>query len=120
MKQSQTHSSAVAAHSLPVRFELTDPEAITVFIAGTFNEWQPDAKAMHAMGNHRWVREIMLPLGTHEYCFVVNGKFRPDPRTMETVANPFGGRNSILKVVGEPELVRYSTAEKLQQNRRKK
>jgi hypothetical protein len=62
----------------------------------------------------------MLPLGTHEYCFVVDGAFRPDPRAAETVPNPFGGRNSILKVVNEPELVRYATAQELQQNGRKK
>jgi hypothetical protein len=27
----------------------------------------------------------------------------PDPQARETVPNPFGGRNSVLKVAGVPE-----------------
>lgn len=34
-------------HLMPVRFEFTHPEADSVYIAGTFNNWQPDAKPMH-------------------------------------------------------------------------
>ena len=121
MTHQQNHGVASEGpHSLPVHFEFSDPDAGSVFIAGTFNNWQPDAKPMHRVGNNRWVRYVMLPLGTHEYCFVVDGAFRPDPRAAETVPNPFGGRNSILKVVNEPELIRYATAEELQQNGRKK
>jgi 1,4-alpha-glucan branching enzyme len=99
------------SHSLPVRFEFTDSVAESVYLAGTFNNWQRDAKRMHPVGNNRWVREIMLPLGVHEYCFVVDGEFRPDPLAPETVPNPFGGQNSLLKVMNEP--VRYATAEEL-------
>lgn len=101
--------------SLPMSFEFTDPDARSVSIAGTFNNWQPDAKIMHPVGNNRWIREVMLPIGTHEYCFVVDGEFRPDPLIAETVPNPFGGRNSILKVVSEPNPVGYATLEQRQQ-----
>ncbi len=87
-----------APQSLPVRFEFTDPSAASVYIAGTFNNWQPDTKPMHAVGNHRWVRETVLPIGIYEYCLVVDGEFRPDPLARESVPNSFGGRNSVLKV----------------------
>jgi len=107
-------------HSLPVRFEFTDLEARSVYIAGTFNNWQPDAKPMHSVGNNRWVRITRLPIGTHEYCLVVDGEFRPDPLAKETVPNAFGGRNSILKVVSTPDPVRYTTQEQLQRDWRNK
>jgi hypothetical protein len=34
---------------------------------------------------------------------VVDGQWMPDPLAKETVPNPFGGRNSILKVASSPE-----------------
>jgi hypothetical protein len=34
----------------PVHFEFTHPTARAVFIAGTFNDWQPEAKPMHPLG----------------------------------------------------------------------
>ncbi|HWN95224.1 MAG TPA: glycogen-binding domain-containing protein [Methylomirabilota bacterium] len=118
MKHNRSYDDvgSAAPHSLPVRFEFTDATAVSVYIAGTFNNWQPDAKPMHPVGNSRWVKQTVLPLGTYEYCLVVDGEFRPDPLVKETVPNPFGGRASILKVVSEPEAVRSSTLELLQRN----
>jgi hypothetical protein len=102
-KQNYDFAQGDGPQSLPVRFEFIDANAGSVYIAGTFNNWQPDAKPMHPVGNCRWVRETILPIGTYEYCLVVDGKFRPDPRAPETVENPFVGRASILKVMSEPE-----------------
>ncbi len=83
---------------VPVRFEFTHPTATAVGIAGTFNDWHPEAKAMHPFGNGRWLKETALPPGNYEYCLVVDGRWMPDPLAKETVPNPFGGRNSVLKV----------------------
>jgi 1,4-alpha-glucan branching enzyme len=107
------HARSNGLHSLPVRFEFTDPDAGSVYIAGTFNNWQPDAKPMHPVGNGRWVKETVLPIGTYEYCLVVDGEFCPDPRAPETVPNPFGGRASILKVMSEPEPTLFFTQDLL-------
>jgi 1,4-alpha-glucan branching enzyme len=113
------HAENDEPQSLPVRFEFTDPDAGSVYIAGTFNNWQPDAKPMHPVGNSRWVKETVLPVGTYEYCLVVDGKFRPDPLVKETVPNPFGGQASILKVrLLEPTL--YFTRDSFQQTRKNK
>jgi hypothetical protein len=121
MTRHQNHGVASERpHSLPVHFEFTDPDAGCVYIAGTFNNWQPDARPMHRVGNNCWVMYVMLPHGTHEYCFVVDGEFRSDPMVPENVPNPFGGRNSILQVGNELELLRYATAEELQQIGRSK
>jgi 1,4-alpha-glucan branching enzyme len=85
--------------TVPVRFEFTHPTATTVSVAGTFNEWQPEARTLHSTGTGRWWNEIALAPGTYEYCLVVDGQWMPDPLAKETVPNPFGGKNSILKVV---------------------
>jgi 1,4-alpha-glucan branching enzyme len=88
---------------VPVRFEYTNPKATTVCLAGTFNHWQPEAKTLHSSGHGNWWKETALAPGTYEYCLVVDGQWIPDPLARETVANPFGGRNSILKVASSPE-----------------
>src|SRR5579859_3601998 len=85
-----------------VRFEFTHPTAKTVCLAGTFNEWQPEAKTMHSSGAGNWWKETALAPGTYEYCLVVDGEWMPDPQAKESVANAFGGRNSILQVASSP------------------
>jgi 1,4-alpha-glucan branching enzyme len=104
MKHTHNHDNIPdAGHELlPVRFEFTHPSATTVCIAGTFNQWQPAAKPMHPLGNGQWLKESALAAGTYEYCLVVDGQWMPDPRAQESVPNPFGGRNSVLKVIKPP------------------
>ena len=66
---------------------------------------------MHAVGDGHWLKETVLPPGTYEYCLVVDGQWMPDPLAGETVPNPFGGRNSILKVFGSPAASHLAKAE---------
>ena len=93
------HGHIASPQTVPVRFEFTHPTATTVSVAGTFNEWQPEARTLHSTGTGRWWNEIALAPGTYEYCLVVDGQWMPDPLAKETVPNPFGGKNSVLKVV---------------------
>ncbi len=97
----------------PVCFEFTHPTATTVCVAGTFNDWQPEAKPMHPVGEGRWLKETVLPAGTYEYCLVVDGHWIPDPRAKETTPNPFGGRNSLLTVPKSLEATHLVDAEHL-------
>jgi hypothetical protein len=53
---------------------------------------------MIAVGEGRWAKELVLPPGTYEYCVVVEDAWLCDPLAKETVPNPFGGLNSILRV----------------------
>jgi 1,4-alpha-glucan branching enzyme len=96
---------------VPVRFEFIDPKAATVCVAGTFNQWKPEAKTLHPAGGGRWTKETALAPGTYEYCFVVDGQWIPDPLASETVANPFGGRNSVLKVFSSSDAAHLASAE---------
>jgi hypothetical protein len=54
-----------------------------------------------------------LAPGTYEYCLVVDGQWMPDPLARETVPNPFGGRNSVLKVATSPEAAHRDDATNL-------
>jgi 1,4-alpha-glucan branching enzyme len=115
MKHNHKHDNARSAgpELVPVRFEFTHPTATSVCVAGTFNQWQPEAKTLHPAGGGCWHKETELPPGTYEYCLVVDGQWMPDPLAKETVLNPFGGRNSVLRVAGSPEAARLADAEML-------
>ena len=115
MKHKKNDRRRVAGPQLmPVRFELTHPSASSVCVAGTFNNWQPETKTLQPAGDGRWWNETSLAPGTYEYCLVVDGQWMPDPLSRETVPNPFGGRNSILKVYRSPEAAHLADAENVQ------
>lgn len=113
MKHNKNHDNGKAPgpEMVPVRFELVHPTAVTVCVAGTFNNWQPETKALHPTGGGRWHKETVLMPGIYEYCLVVDGQWIPDPSVRETVPNPFGGRNSVLRVCNSPEATHLTDAE---------
>jgi 1,4-alpha-glucan branching enzyme len=115
MKHNNNHDNAPSAgpQLVPVRFEFTHPTATTVCLAGTFNQWRPEAKTLHSSGVGHWWKETALAPGTYEYCLVVDGKWIPDPLARESVPNPFGGRNSILQVATSAEAGHRADAENL-------
>ena len=115
MKHNHNHDNvrSPGPQLVPVRFEFTHPTATTVCIAGTFNHWQPEAKTLHSSGAGNWWKEMFLAPGTYEYCLVVDGKWMTDPHAWESVPNPFGGRNSILRVATSPEAAHLADAENI-------
>lgn len=99
MKKNRTnHTPAGQPRTKPVHIEFTHPTAAAVRIAGSFNEWRPEATPMIPLGEGRWAKELALPPGTYEYCVVVDGDYLPDPQARQTTPNPFGGVNSVLSV----------------------
>jgi 1,4-alpha-glucan branching enzyme len=87
------------ASSAVVRLEFRDPTASAVCVAGTFNDWRPEATPMVALGEGRWIKELTLPPGVYEYRIVADDEWMVDPLAKETTPNPFGGTNSVLRVV---------------------
>gem|GEM_PF-1221398 len=90
-----------------VSFELVAPEARTIFLAGSFNDWNPSATPMMRLHDLKWAKEIWLPAGRYEYLFVVDGQWIPDPKALGRVSNPFGRYNSVLLI--ECSTARLST-----------
>jgi 1,4-alpha-glucan branching enzyme len=103
MKKKSKNVLSKSQKALPVHFEFSDPAAQAVFIAGTFNDWQPRSTPMIALSSGQWIKDLALLPGTYEYSLVVDGNWLPDKRATETVPNPYGGCNSIVKV-GPPML----------------
>lgn len=99
-KNNPNHKSTAARRDKTVHIEFDHDSATAVSIAGTFNDWRPEATPMMSVGQGRWVKELVLPPGVYEYRLVVNGRWMPDPRVSETAPNPFGETNSVLKVNG--------------------
>ena len=82
----------------PIALQLVEPAAKRVYVAGSFNDWKPESTPLAPLGDGRWKGQLTLGPGRHEYLFVVDGKWLPDPNAKESVQNPFGGRNSVLTV----------------------
>ena len=81
-----------------ISLELVKPEAKKVCVAGSFNEWKPEKTPLNPAGNGTWIGDLSVGPGRYEYLFVVDGQWLPDPNAKESVANPFGGTNSVLTV----------------------
>src|SRR5437868_1933114 len=98
MKKTRT----TAAHGSPragsIHLQFVGTNAKDVCIAGSFNQWNPEATPMVSLGDGRWAKELTLPAGRYEYRFVVDGEWVTDPNASETAPNPFGSTNSVLQV----------------------
>jgi hypothetical protein len=81
-----------------IHFELTDAKAKRVCIAGTFNDWHPDASEMIAVGDGMWRKDLSLSPGEYEYRFVIDGKWVADPSCPIQRSNGLGENNSVLRV----------------------
>jgi 1,4-alpha-glucan branching enzyme len=82
-----------------VSFQLTTDPGREVFVAGTFNNWDPKQYRMSDNpGSGHWKTTLVLPPGRHEYKFVVNGEWRADPNCPESVPNDQGSLNSVITV----------------------
>ncbi|MDW8051324.1 MAG: alpha amylase N-terminal ig-like domain-containing protein [Armatimonadota bacterium] len=87
----------------PVQFRLVlERPAERVYLAGTFNEWQPRATPMQPDAERRvWTLTLHLPAGAHQYKFVVNGtEWLTDPNA-PVIDDGNGNLNSVVWV--EPD-----------------
>lgn len=78
-----------------VSFVWEFPGAKRVFIAGSFNGWQPSVTPLKNRGGGRWLLDMDVKPGRYEYRFVVDGKWTDDPTVPGRSAD---GRNCVLIV----------------------
>ena len=82
------------------------PGAHTATVAGSFNGWDAHALPMVRNTSGTWTVTVALPVGEHQYQFVVDGaRWQPDPSAHAQVDDGFGGTNRVF-VVGPKGLVR--------------
>jgi 1,4-alpha-glucan branching enzyme len=99
MKKSKSNkNNGNGSTARKVRLEFAHPQAKTVCLAGTFNDWRPGSTPMLPTQDGHWVKELALPPGRYEYLVVADGEWMSDPLAKETSPNPFGGVNSVMHV----------------------
>jgi len=86
-----------------VTFQLHAPEAQSVSIAGTFNDWNVDSHPMKRSrkeknGYNSWQIPMRLSPGTYQYLFFVDGTWWNDPTSNQYIANVFGSLNNVIEV----------------------
>ena len=87
-----------ASQKSRVNFALHAPDANEVFIAGTFNDWNPQVRPLRCDKKGTWRTWMNLSAGQHEYRFIVNGNWQEDPKARERAHNSFGTFNSVVSV----------------------
>ena len=97
----------------PVHFEFHHRTARRVFVAGSFNGWNPSATPLANLGGGRWLRLLWLPPGQHEYLFVVDGVWCFDPHAADYVPNVYGTMNATVEVFPPSELLEDGRHRKL-------
>ncbi len=70
-----------------------------VFLAGSFNNWDPTAKAMIDKSNDGlYSVTLTLEPGIHQYKFVIDGTWCADPECADWIQNDHGTLNSVKHV----------------------
>jgi len=86
------------ANKRRVMFSLEAPNARAVMVAGDFNRWNVKTHPMKKDNSWVWKKTLMLPPARYEYKFLVDGRWRNDPKNDQTCPNCFGTLNNVLTV----------------------
>jgi 1,4-alpha-glucan branching enzyme len=83
-----------------VRFVLALPEAGSVALAGSFNEWSASSHPLARRSNRGdWAAFVALPPGEHLFMYVVDGtRWVSPPVAEDYVDDGFGSRNGVVVV----------------------
>jgi len=80
-------------------FQIEAEPGSTVSVCGTFNSWRAGQFPMKDNPNGGIFKTtLILPSGTHEYKFVVNGEWLTDPNCQDQAPNDCGSMNSVIVV----------------------
>jgi 1,4-alpha-glucan branching enzyme len=78
-------------------FEFLAPEAATVGVAGSFNNWSADSFVLKKGKDGVWKGQLNLKPGRYEYRFLVDARWENKPG-VQYASNNFGSTNCVLEV----------------------
>ena len=82
-----------------VRFAVAFPDARSVSLAGTFNEWSTVTHPFVLVPSGLWTAVVPLPPGEHLFMYVVNGdQWLSPPLAHDYAEDGFGLKNGIVIV----------------------
>jgi len=79
-------------------FILKAPQAQSVYVTGSFNDWAMDEHYRLSNKEGLWRVDLDLKPGVYKYQFIVDGKWQEDPSNTNIERNSFGDINSVLEV----------------------
>ena len=79
-------------------FVLKAPQAKSVYVTGSFNDWSLDENCRMTNNDGVWTLKVNLKPGTYKYQFIVDGKWQEDPANTSIERNSFGDINSLIEV----------------------
>ena len=83
-----------------VVFSCHADEGAAIFVAGSFNDWDPHFTEMKYNSQEKLFScEVKLTPGVYEYKFVINGSWGLDSDNDNVSANDFGTLNSVFEVI---------------------
>ncbi len=87
-----------AAFLSSATFVLKAPQAKSVYVTGSFNDWSLDENCRMNNQEGTWSLKVNLRPGTYKYQFIVDGKWQEDPSNTNIERNSFGDINSLIEV----------------------
>lgn len=97
--RSEAGAAQAGADLVPVRLVYHEDGAHSVSVAGTWNQWSPDAQPLREAREGVFTVDLMLPRGRHEYMFVIDGeRWVADPSSPLVRADGFGQENAVLEI----------------------
>lgn len=83
-----------------VRFVLVQPDASSVAVAGTFNQWSISSHPLsRESASGAWTTLVPLSSGEHLFMYVVDGtRWLSPPAAEDYVDDGFGARNGVVVV----------------------
>ena len=79
-------------------FSLKAPDARSVYVTGSFNDWSLDESCRMRLEKDQWVADVPLKPGIYKYQFIVDGRWKEDPSNPMQERNSFGDINSLIEV----------------------
>jgi 1,4-alpha-glucan branching enzyme len=81
-----------------VTFSLKAPRAKEVILVGDFNHWEAGIHRLERGQDGLWKATVQLTPGSHEFKFLVDGRWREGSKKEMTVRNSYGTLNNVIFV----------------------
>src|SRR5271157_880005 len=95
MKRVPKTKSKVDRKEKGTEFSFPAPQAQSVFLAGSFNQWNPSSHPLKRDEDGVWKITLPLTPGKYEYRFMTDGKWENDPFCEGCSLNELGTMNCV-------------------------
>jgi 1,4-alpha-glucan branching enzyme len=82
-------------------FRFYRPDTSSLLLAGDFNRWEPDSRAMRPAGDGWWCGTLDLPPGCYQFRYLADGIWYTDFAAFGVEHGPYG-LNAVIRVEDSP------------------